>query len=101
MGLGTRYEMEFVPGRPMVVECVRYERPTQWQMSGDSMGMTFDWGGQVVAIAAGTHLVLRMKLQPHGVMRLTAPLLRRRMQPDVERDIGVIKALLEAAVIPS
>jgi Polyketide cyclase / dehydrase and lipid transport len=95
MGLGTRYEMEFVPGRPMVVDCVRFERPTEWQMSGETMGMKVGWGGQVVATKTGSHLVLRMQLQPHGLMRLISPLLRRRMQPDVEHDIGAIKVLLE------
>jgi uncharacterized protein YndB with AHSA1/START domain len=95
MGLGTRYEMEFVPGRPMVVDCVRYERPTEWRMSGETMGMTFGWGGQMLATATGSRLVLRMELQPHGVLRLIGPLLGRRMRPDVERDIGAIKARLE------
>jgi hypothetical protein len=63
-GLGTRYEMEFVPGRPMVVDCVRFERPTEWQMSGQTMGMRVGWGGQVVATKTGSRLILRMQLQP-------------------------------------
>ena len=28
VGAGTRYEMEFLPGRPMVAECVRFAPPT-------------------------------------------------------------------------
>jgi Polyketide cyclase / dehydrase and lipid transport len=95
MGLGTCYEMEFVPGRPMLVDCVRFERPSEWHMSGETMGMTVGWGGQVVATKIGSRLVLRMQLQPHGFIRLIGPLLRRRMQPDIEHDIRAIKALLE------
>ena len=104
MGLGTRYEMEFIPGRPMVVDCVRYDRPNRWQMSGETMGMRVGWGGEVVRTAAGAHLVLRMRLEPHGLLRLIGPLLRRRMQPDLDRDVSAIKARLESlspSVAPS
>jgi hypothetical protein len=39
VGLGTQYEMEFVPGQPMVGTCDRFDRPRSWQVSGRTLGM--------------------------------------------------------------
>jgi len=36
-----------------------------------------------------------MEIQLHGLLRMAAPLLRRRMRPELERDIATIKAKLE------
>jgi hypothetical protein len=36
-----------------------------------------------------------MELQLHGPLGLAIPLLGRRMQPELERDIAAIKAKLE------
>jgi hypothetical protein len=33
---GTQYEMEFVPGRPVVVTCIRFDRPNRWEAVGDT-----------------------------------------------------------------
>lgn len=54
-------------------------------------------GWRVLPTAGGAHLVLRTEMQPHGLLKLAAPLLRRRMQPMFERDLRNIKARLEAA----
>jgi hypothetical protein len=50
----------------------------------------------VLSTGDGAHLMLRMEIQLHGLLRLAAPLLRRRMRPELERDIATIKARLEA-----
>jgi len=39
--------------------------------------------------------MLRMEIQLHGLLRMAAPLLRRRMRPELKRDIATIKAKLE------
>lgn len=95
VGVGARYTMEFIPGRPMVVECVRFDRPTAWSLVGAPQRMQFGLGGRVLATNDGAHLVLRMEFRAHGVPGLALPLLRRRMRPELARDIATIKARLE------
>jgi len=92
---GTRYVAEFVKGPPMVLECTRYERPTTWSLTGDSPALKASGGWRVLPTADGSHLVMRTEMELHGLLRLTAPLLRRRMQPGFERDLHNIKARLE------
>jgi hypothetical protein len=48
----------------------------------------------------GAHLLLRMEILLRGLLGLGAPLLRRRMRPELERDIATIKARLEAVEPP-
>jgi uncharacterized protein YndB with AHSA1/START domain len=95
VGVGARYHMEFLPGRPMVVECVRFDRPTAWALVGGSQRMQFGLGGQVLATHDGAHLVLRMEFLAPGLLRLAFPLLRRRLRPELTRDLATIKANLE------
>ena len=93
--VGTRYEMEFVPGDPMRVECVRFERPTAWATVGDSRRLKAYFACWVRATADGAHLVMRMELLPQGLFAFAAPLLRRYMQGQQERNVTTIKAMLE------
>jgi hypothetical protein len=51
----------------------------------------------VLASTAGAHLVLRMEIELRGLLGLAAVFLRRRMRPELERDIATIKATLEGA----
>ena len=96
VGLGTRFSTQFGKTPPMTMECVRYERPTTWSILGSSRALSASGDNQVVATGtANTHLVMQMELEPHGLLKLTAPLLRRRMQPMFEQDLLNIKARLE------
>ena len=95
--VGTRYATEFVNGPAMVMECIRYQRPTSWSMEGDSRALKAGGGGRVVPTSDGAHLLMRMELEPRGMLKLAAPLLRRRMMPMFRRDLDNIKARLEAA----
>jgi hypothetical protein len=96
IGLGTRYRIGFTSAPPVISECVRFERPSVWEMVGRSRAMTFGWRGRVLPKGDGAHLMLRMEIQPRGLLGLAALLLRRRMRPELERDIATIKAKLEA-----
>ena len=96
--VGTRYEAEFVPGDPMHIECVRFDRPTAWAMVGDSHRLKANFEGRVRATQDGAHLVLRMELLPQGLLALAAPLLRRYMQRQQERNVATIKARLERSI---
>ncbi len=96
MGVGARYRMEFTSAPSVVSECVRFERPSVWEMVGRSRAMRSGWRGRVLPEGDGAHLLLRMEIQLRGLLGLAAPLLRRRMRPELERDIATIKARLEA-----
>jgi uncharacterized protein YndB with AHSA1/START domain len=97
VGAGTQYAAEFVKGPPMVMECTRYERPATWSVTGDSPILKARGGWRVLPTADGSHLVVRVEMEPHGLLRLAGPLLRRREQPMFERDLNNIKARLERA----
>ena len=95
VGVGTRYSDRVRQGPPMVMECVRYERPTLWSTVGKSAAIAADGGGNVVPTAEGAHLVMRMEIEPHGVLKLAAPLLRHRLRSRFERDVRNIEVILE------
>lgn len=95
VGVGTRYRMEFASGPPVISECVRFERPVVWEMVGRSKALTSGFRGRVASKGHGAHLVLRMEIRLHGLLGFAAPALRRRMGPELERDITTIKAMLE------
>jgi hypothetical protein len=58
--------------------------------------MTSGWRGRVIPSGDGARLLVRMELQLHGPLGLATPLLGRRMQPELQRDIATIKSNLEA-----
>jgi uncharacterized protein YndB with AHSA1/START domain len=95
VGLGARYRTYFVKAPPMVIECVHHERPCRWAFSGDSRAVKATSEARIAATSEGAHLVMRMELEPHGLLRLATPLLRRRMKWMFERDVENIKARLE------
>jgi hypothetical protein len=95
IGAGTRYEMEFLPGRPMVGECVRFDPPASWTVAGSANGMRSSFTGRVTPVPAGARLGLRMEIETRGLLRAALPLLRRRMPRQLKRDITLIKATLE------
>jgi uncharacterized protein YndB with AHSA1/START domain len=100
VGAGTRYEMEFLPGRPIVAECVRFDPPACWAVAGSGNGMRSSFSGRVTAVPAGARLEFRMEIEPRGLLRAALPLLRRRMPRNLARDIALIKARLEAPAGP-
>jgi uncharacterized protein YndB with AHSA1/START domain len=100
VGAGTRYEMQFLPGRPMIAECVRFDPPASWAVDASGNGMRSSFTGQVTPVPAGARLELRMEIQTRGLMRAALPLLRRRMPRDLARDIALIKARLEDPAEP-
>lgn len=100
IGVGTRYEMEFLPGRPIVGECVRFDPPTSWTVVASGNGMRSSFSGRVIPVPAGARLGFRMEIQTRGILRAAVPLLRRRMPRDLERDIALVKARLEERAEP-
>ena len=101
IGKGTMYEMEFVPGHPVVVTCVRFDRPDRWEAVGDTLGMHISLGGRVNPVAGGTRLVLQTSFEAGGLKALALPLVGRRMKRELQRDVETIKGILEAAPAPA
>jgi uncharacterized protein YndB with AHSA1/START domain len=97
VGVGARYRMEFTQGPAAISECVRFERPGYWEHAGGSKIISSAFSGQVVPQGDGCHLLLRMQIRPRGPLRLALPLVRRRMQRELARDVVTIKARLEGA----
>jgi uncharacterized protein YndB with AHSA1/START domain len=95
VGVGARYATEFVGAPPMVMECIRYERPSGWSTQGNSRALKALGDGRVVHTSRGARLVMRMALEPRGLLKLAAPLLRRRMKSMWQTDLDNIKARLE------
>ena len=95
IGVGARYATEFTKGPRMVIEYTQYERPTSWSSVGDSAALKASGGGHVVPTSDGAHLMMHMELEPHGLLKLATPLLRRRLQSMYEGDVNNIKARLE------
>lgn len=97
VGVGGRYRMEFTQGPAAISECVRFERPASWEHAGGSKILSSGFSGRVVPRGEHSHLLLRMQIRPRGPLRLVLPLVRRRMQRELERDVVMIKARLECA----
>lgn len=95
VGAGTRYEMDFLPGRPIVAECVRFEPPAGWTVEGSGNGMRSWFSGRVTPVPAGARLEFRIEIETRGLLRAALPVLRRRMPRDLARDIALINARLE------
>jgi len=97
VGVGARYRMEFTQGPAAISDCVRFERPGFWEHAGGSKIISSGFSGKVVPKGDGSYLLLRMQIRPRGPLRLALPLVRRRMQRELTRDLGTIKARLEGA----
>jgi hypothetical protein len=95
IGLGTRYEMEFVPRQPMIATCDHFDRPRSWEVSGRTLGMDVTLGGRVSATAAGSRLVFRTEFRSGGIRGLLLPFIQRRMTPVMQRNVERIKSILE------
>jgi hypothetical protein len=98
--VGARYRMEFTQGPAAISECARFERPSLWDLVGGSKIISSRFSGRVESSGDRSHLLLRMEIRPRGPLRLGLPLVRRRMQRELDRDIATIKARLESAERP-
>jgi uncharacterized protein YndB with AHSA1/START domain len=97
IGLGARYEAEFLKGNPTTIEFVRFERPVLWESVGRSRRLDARSEGRVSATEEGARLVMRMELRPKGTLRLLLPILGRFMHKQQERNLTAIREALEAS----
>jgi hypothetical protein len=97
IGLGTRYEAEFLKGNPTAIEFVRFERPVAWESVGRSRRLDAKAEGRVSPTEDGARLVMRMELRPKGTLKLLLPILGRFMHKQQERNLAAIKEALEGS----
>jgi uncharacterized membrane protein len=95
IGLGTRFEAEYLKGDAMTIEYVRFERPLAWESVGRSPRLDVKGEGRISATERGARLVMRMELSPKGTLRLLLPILGRFMHRQQERNLAAIKEALE------
>jgi hypothetical protein len=100
IGVGTKFQAKWKQSEPVVVECVRFDRPN---------GLTLDNGGSIEARVdisltpqgAGTHFVSRFRARPHGAMRLFFPLFVTMMRKfEAANMIYLKKAVESQPVLP-
>jgi hypothetical protein len=96
IGVGSRFEAEFLNGDPMTIEIVRFEWPVIWETLAHSRRLDAKGEGQISATEGGSRLVMRMELSPKGALRLLLPILGRFIHQQQERNIAAIKQALEA-----
>ena len=80
-------ELRLVPGR--------LKGQTRWASVGDSAALKASGSGRIVPIPDGTHLIMGMELEPHGLFKLATALLRRRLRSMYKRDVNNIKTRFE------
>lgn len=95
IGLGTRFQGEWIRGDPMTIEFVAFQRPTAWASVGRSRRLVANSDGQVSKTPSGIRLTIRMELQPQGALRFLMPVLGIVMRRREQRNLRAIKAALE------
>ena len=84
-------------GGANTVEYTRYERPTWWEARSDSKAFGIVFTARVEPAGAGSRLVVRMDLRPHGVTRLISPILLRVMQRQEVLNLAAVKRWMESS----
>lgn len=95
IGLGTRFEAEYLRGEAMTIEYVLFERPVAWETVGRSPRLDVKGAGRITTTERGTRLVMRIELSPRGGLRLLQPILGRFMRQQQERNLAAIRQALE------
>jgi hypothetical protein len=94
---GPAFRVEFTQAPTAISECVHFDRPRLWERAGGSKTVSSVFSGRVEPRGEHSHLLLQMQIRPRGPLRLALPLVRRRMQRELERDVVMIKDRLECA----
>ena len=95
VGVGTCWEGEWIAGDPMFIEYVAFDRPATWRSIGRSRGLLVMSEGRVDPTPDGALLTLHVELEPHGRLRLIAPLLGWLMRGRERQNVAAIKERLE------
>jgi hypothetical protein len=95
VGVGTCWKGEWIAGDPMFIDYVAFDRPETWRSIGRSHGLLITNEGRVDPTPDGALLTLHVELEPHGRLRLIAPLLGWLMRGRDRQNLAAIKERLE------
>jgi WS/DGAT/MGAT family acyltransferase len=96
IGVGTRFRVMF--GRRVgeaLIEDIQIKRPGSWAAVSRSRALDVLSEAEIEKTGNGSRLVMRMRLRPHGALRLLTPALGLFMHRTLDRDLRRVKALLE------
>jgi hypothetical protein len=96
IGAGTRYRVRFGRGAgTAVIENTAFNRPRGWSAISTSRRLEVHFRGQVTEFPGGCQLAVQTELCPRRALRVLSPFLRRLMRRSWEKDLAVIKAIVE------
>jgi hypothetical protein len=96
IGAGTRFRMTFAHGAgDSTVTYMRFDPPRSWAAVSRSPRLDVRAEGEVIPAVAGSRVIIRTDLKPHGALRPLAPLLRHYMHSAWNRNLAVLRAELE------
>jgi hypothetical protein len=95
IGVGTRWEGEWIADDPMLIDYVAFDRPATWRSTGRSRGLLVANEGRVDPTPDGARLTLHVELEPRGRLRPIAPLLGWLMRGRERQNLAAIKERLE------
>jgi len=75
---------------------VRNAKYTVWTATSDSKSLGLVFQARAEPTSAGSPVIVRMDLRPHGLARLATPILSRVMQGQEIRNLAAIKRTLGA-----
>ncbi len=99
IGVGTQFQAKWKQSEPLLVECVRFDRPTR---------LTLDNGGSIEARVdvsltpqgTGTRFVSRFRARPHGAARLFFPIFITMMRKFEAANMLYLKKAVESQPVP-
>jgi glyoxylase-like metal-dependent hydrolase (beta-lactamase superfamily II) len=94
---GSRFRVRFGRGvGDATIEYLELQRPSRWRTRSTSHLLDVDFVGAVTPASGGSHVRLVTELQPHGALRVAAPLLEATMRRSWSRHLATIRTTLEA-----
>jgi uncharacterized protein YndB with AHSA1/START domain len=97
VGAGSTYRGHFRGMGQVQVELTAHERPHRFATREESRAATGEFEFVLVPYGDQTQVELRMKLRPHGPMRLLQPLMRRKIDQFLVALPGHIQRGLDSA----
>jgi uncharacterized protein YndB with AHSA1/START domain len=94
VGVGSRFRAKWKGGPAVVVETVRYDRPSTWEHhNGGPVRVVFR--GTVEPVAEGSRLSVDFDARPQGWFRLLFPLFLLKLRRDEKANMTYLRRALE------
>jgi diacylglycerol O-acyltransferase len=94
--VGTTFRVRFGRNvREGLIEDIQINRPRSWAAVSRSRTLDVVSEAQIEETSNGCRLLVRMRLRPHGTLRLLTPVLGVFMHRTLDQDLRRVKALLE------